>query len=266
MTDTRQTMDAARIKNLFKSDERDAGEILRLVELMNLFIEAPCPDDPFGLYPNYPKLKEQFAAALTGHDPDRIEQAFLELYCHLHGHEAPYTQIERARVNQTGGYWCHAGGISPVLKAAPYIHAHTVTADFGAGNGLQGLLFQKLYPHKKTIQFEISSKMVEAGKVLQQWLGIPADRVEWVVGDVMDSSPAGIDFIYLYRPLKPVGPGRVFYQQFAKQLAQSNRDIVIFSIADCLKDFLPDSFRVFYSDGHLTCFLRSLEEKGANRV
>ena len=43
-------------------------------------------------------------------------------------------------------------------------------------------------------------------------------------------------------------------QAFASELERSTRPLVIFSIADCLRTFLPADFEVFYSDGHLTCF------------
>jgi hypothetical protein len=236
------------------SEQGSLEERKKLAELMDLFVRLPAPPDPFGLFPDYQVLKDEFITATQGTDTERLEESFLNLYCHIHGHQAPYTPQERSRIDQVGGYWCHAGGLSPVLKAGHYIRPETVSADFGAGNGLQGMLFQKLYPHKLTIQFEISSRMVEAGKYLQEWLELPDDRVKWVVGDVLDASPQGIDFIYLYRPVKPVGEGRRFYIKFAAELEKSKKPVVIFSIADCLRDFLPDNFEVFYSDGHLTCY------------
>jgi hypothetical protein len=85
-------------------------------------------------------------------------------------------------------------------------------------------------------------------------LGIPEARVEWVVGDVMNASVDGIDFLYLYRPVRPDGPGRAFYERVAAELEDSDRAVVIFSIADCLRGFLSPHFEVFYFDGHLTCF------------
>jgi SAM-dependent methyltransferase len=245
-----------RLGELLTDDELGVSERERLVELMCLFAELPDPPDPQGLFPRYGELKSKFLQASNGDDPEALHESFLELYAHLHGYEAPYTSEERQTVDRTGGYWCHAGGLSPILKAGDHIRADTIVSDFGAGNGLQGLLFQKLYPHVKTIQIEISSKMIEAGRALQEWLGIEDYKMEWFHGDVMDVSPAGMDFIYLYRPVKPDGPGREFYQRFAAELSADPRPVVIFSIADCLRDFLPESFEVFYSDGHLTCFQR----------
>lgn len=239
-------------------DGLDPDEQMRLVRLMVLIADLPPPPDPLDLFPDYAALKERFLESAAGNDGEALEEAFLTLYAHLHGHEAPYNPEERSRVNQTGGYWCHAGGLSPILKAAPWIHPDTVSGDFGAGNGLQTLLMQRLYPHRKTIQIEISSRMIEAGKHLQEWLSIPPGRVEWIAGDVLDVTPAGMDFVYLYRPVRPEGEGRHFYERFASVLEHSPGPVVIFSIADCLRDFLPPSFEVFYTDGHLTCFRRGV--------
>jgi len=222
--------------------------------LYDLFSCLPPPPDPGGLSPDYAKLRQRFRTARDGGDELATEEAFLHLYCHVHGHEAPYTPEERARVDETGGYWAHAGGVSPVLRAGPHIRPDTVLGDFGAGNGLQGLLIQKLHPHARTVQIEISSRMVDAGRALQAWLEIPADRVEWIVGDVLDHSPAGMDFVYLYRPVRPTGAGRAFYERFAAEAGCGVEGVTIFSIADCLRDFLPPAFEVFHSDGHLTCF------------
>ncbi len=224
--------------------------------LLDLFARLPPPPDPVGLYPRYGELKERFLAARRGGDEEETEEAFLTLYAHLHGNEAPYTPGERRRLDETRGYWCHAGGISPILRALPLLEDGTVLGDFGAGNGLQGLLIQALRPHRKTIQIEISSRMVTAGRALQEWLSIPRERVEWIVGDVLDHTPEDMDFAYLYRPVRPEGEGRKFYERFGAALAGSSRTRIIFSVADCLRDFLPPDFTVFYADGHLTCYRR----------
>lgn len=238
---------------------KSAQELESLVRLMTLFATLPEFPDPGGLFPKQAVLRDRYLESLEHDDRDAIDQAFLELYCYIHMHEAPYTADERRRVNETGGYWCHAGGVSPLIKAGPWIGPGTVSADFGAGNGLQGLLFQKLYPHKLCVQIEISHRMVEIGRALQAWLDIDADRVDWRVDDVCNQSAAGIDFIYIYRPVRPTGEGRRFYKRFAVDLEATDSPVVIFSIADCLKEFLPSSFRVFYTDGHLTCFRRGIE-------
>lgn len=243
-----------RLLRLFAEDEQSDEELQRTIELMRLLADLPPPPDPGDHFPRYGELQEVLRRAMAGDDADRLEEAFLELYAHLHMHESPYSEEERARMDETGGYWSHAGGISPIVKAAPYVKPDTVSADYGAGNGLQGLLLQKLYPHRKTIQIEISSEAIAIGRRLQGWLEIAEQCVEWIAGDVLDYSPVGVDFIYLYRPVRPEGEGIRFYETLARTVSRSPTKVTIFSIADCLQDFLPPDFERFYHDGHLSCF------------
>ena len=244
-----------RIETLVRSLEFAEEERRHVVRLMVLFAELPAPPDPGGHFSQYEAYKETFLESIDGQDADALEEAFLTLYAHLHMHEARYTPEERELMDMAGGYWAHAGGLSPILKAGHWISPATVSADLGAGNGLQGLLFQYLYPHQLTMQYEISSDMVSLGKRLQEWLGISEDRVEWVVGDVCDQVFEDIDFYYLYRPVRPsTERGEAFYENLAEMLDWGEQPVVIFSIADCLKQFLSRRFKVFYTDGHLTCF------------
>ncbi len=232
----------------------DRQEAEKLSRLIDLFLALPDPPDPHDVFSDWPRLRDRLAMAIEDEDADSIEERFLELYAHLHMNEGHYSAAERDRMDAAGGYWNHAGGISPVFKAEPWIGKETISADFGAGNGLQGLLLQTLYPHEETVQIEISHRMAEIGDGLRSWLGIPSDRVRWVVDDVMNVSAAGYGFIYLYRPVRPEGPGKSFYTRFAEEVESETEAPVIFSIADCLRKFLSDRFEIFYRDGHLTCF------------
>ncbi|MEE4272229.1 MAG: class I SAM-dependent methyltransferase [Thermoanaerobaculales bacterium] len=225
-----------------------------LLRLMELLIELPPPPRVDDDFPRYGELKEAFVRSCGGEDAEIFEESFLELYAHLHMHEASYTPCERRRMDSTGGYWAHAGGLSPILRAGPWLAPESRSVDLGAGNGLQALLMQRLYPHDRCCQVEISASAVEIGRRLQGWLGIPDGCVEWRVDDVLETPLGGWDFVYLYRPVRPDGPGRVFYERLAAALHAEPGEVVVFSIADCLGDFLPSSFHRFYSDGHLTCF------------
>jgi hypothetical protein len=239
---------------------RDEAE--RLTTLVDLFCSLPAPRGLRRAFPDQERLRDRLARAVETGGPEAVEEPFLELYAHLHMNEAPYSPEERRRIDAVGGYWNHAGGLSPILKATPWIDEHTVSADFGAGNGLQGLLLQVLAPHARTAQIEISSRMKDIGEGLREWLGVPRERVEWVVDDVSNVPATGYDFIYLYRPVRPEGPGRAFYTRFAREVESEPRAPVIFSVADCLRDFLSDRYEVFYGDGHLTCFRARPEDQG----
>jgi hypothetical protein len=247
-------LDASQLNDLLSGDGRDPDERSRLVTLMQLLARLPPPPDPLGLYPDYTDHLERFLLAARCDDPDLLEDLFLTLYAHVHGFEAPYTRGERERLDEAGGYWSHAGGLSPILRAGRHLTRASVSTDLGAGNGLQLLLVQVLDPHARSIQVEISGGMIEAGRALQGWLGVPDERVTWIHGDVLEHTPEGADFVYLYRPVRPQGPGRAFYERLARALESSGRTVVVFSIADCLGTFLSPRFEIFYSDGHLTCF------------
>ena len=242
-----------RVNELILIDDRSRVEVQRLASLMKLFARLPQPPDPLGLLPKWSDYFRRFISALQEEDPEQLEESSLAMYAYLHGNEAPYSVDERKKMDSVGGYWNHAGGITPILKAPDYLEPVSVSADLGAGNGLQCLLMQILCPHSKSIQVEISSAAVEFGKQLQDWLGIERDRIEWRVGDVMEVDFSGMDFIYMYRPVRPVGLGEEFYKRMARQLVEQGRSIVVFSIADCLREFLPNgSFEVLFSNGHLT--------------
>lgn len=240
--------------SLLACDDRAAVETDRLAELIALLITLPPPPDPGGHFPRFSELRQELIRLVrTEADGETIEEAFLALYEHLHMIEAPYSRAERRRLDETGGYWCHAGGPSPILKAGDWIRPSTVSADLGAGNGLQCLLLQHLAPHARTVQVEISQQAVEIGKRLQGWLGIESSRVTWLASDLLELEVSGLDLIYLYRPLRPQGEGLTFYNRLATSLETSPHQVIIFSIADCLRDFLSDRFEAFYCDGHLTC-------------
>ena len=55
-------------------------------------------------------------------------------------------------------------------------------------------------------------------KIWRKWLGVASDQVEWIVDDVLNVPATGYDFIYLYRPVPPEGPGRDFYTRFAREV------------------------------------------------
>lgn len=234
---------------------RDAQEAGLLARLVLRFLILPNPPGGESVFPRYSELQNTLESATLNGSGEELEEAFLELYAHVHMNEAPYTSDERQKMDEAGGYWNHAGGLSPVLKAQGWIQPDMVSADFGAGNGLQALLLQLLYPHARTDLIEISSQMKEIGEGLQEWLGISSDRINWINDDVLDVSATGYNFIYLYRPVRPEGVGRDFYTRFAREVESEETPPVIFSIADCLRDFLSeDRYEVVYGDGHLTCF------------
>ena len=251
---------AGKCAALLRAAGREEGEVSLLVSLSEFFRSLALREDLLLAYPRFAALYEGFLERLEAQDPEGGEESLTMIYAYLHGCDSDYTPEERRALDARGGYWCHAGGLSPLLRAGPCIFPETRSADYGAGNGLQGLLLQYLYPHRRTTLIELSGPMVKKGKALGAMMGLPDDRIEWVHGSVEAVSPRAFDFIYIYRPLRPEGAaGRSFYSWFAGELALVRHRVTIFSVADCLRDFLDSGrFTPFYDDGQLTCFSNNL--------
>ena len=208
-----------------------------------------CSELP-GIYTHARNFREAMGRA----DPLTQESLLVNLYARLHTAGSLYSPSERTLLSRRDGYSCHAGGLAPLLKAESFIRPDSVVVDLGAGNGLQGLLLQSLSPHRKTLQVELSSEMIRTGRIFQEVLGISADRVEWIHDDIVNVSLETADIVYLYRPARSSPNGRELYRAIARKLASVPKPLTVFSIADCLGQFLDERFSLFFTDGHLTCF------------
>jgi hypothetical protein len=206
--------------------------------------------------PDIDQYVKKFMTEKENGDSTSQEYALLYLYARLHIAGSAYSPFEMDLFKKRNAYSCHPGGLSPLILAEPYIKPDSVVADLGAGNGLQGLLLQCLYPHRKTLQIELSSELIRVGRIFQKILGISDNCIEWVHDDIINVSFADVDFIYLYRPVRPFEGGKEVYHAIANKLALINKPFVIFSVADCLAEFLDERFSIFYSDGQLTCFVK----------
>ncbi|MGB9715501.1 MAG: hypothetical protein ACPL1G_03735 [Thermodesulfovibrionales bacterium] len=209
----------------------------------------------------FPDVKEYINNLMKEREKGDInsqEYALLCLYACLHRAGNKYSPFEIELFKKRNAYSCHPGGLSPLIFAEQFIKPDSIVADLGAGNGLQGLLLQCLYPHRKTLQIELSSELIRVGKIFQKILGISDDRIEWIHDDIVNVSLEDVDFIYLYRPVRPLEGGTEVYRIISKKLSAINKPLIIFSVADCLAEFLDKKFSIFYSDGHLTCFVKEV--------
>ncbi|MFP4649929.1 MAG: hypothetical protein ACLFML_03215, partial [Desulfobacterales bacterium] len=211
-----------------------------------------------------PAVKQYLAsgAEMAGHlmefreagDPSVRENALIALYNSLHSAGAVYRKHEEETLNSWNGLGCIPGGLLPLFVASHLIGPESVTADLGAGNGLQGLLIQALCPHRQTFLVEISESLVETGRLYQQALGFPPDRILWENGDIADTDLREVDLVYLYRPIRPQGGGNLLYKAVAAKLAENNRSVTVVSMADCLGRFLDERFKNIYSNEFLEIY------------
>lgn len=210
--------------------------------------------------PGISKLMHEITVSRKQKDPFVLETALVKLYSCLHIAGSRYSTVERKRLESQHGYTSYPGGFSPLIRAEAHIRPESTVTDLGAGNGLQGLLMQHLYPHRKTVQVELSADMIRVGRIFQKALGIDENRVEWVHDDIVNVSIRKSDFVYIYRPARPIKEGKELYRIIADKLIDGDERRVVFSIADCISEFLAGHFSIFFSDGHLTCFKKN---KGA---
>ncbi len=209
------------------------------------------------LLPDIEQHSNKLKQALAGNDVNQIDFAVAHLYSHLHGIGSKYSSTERNLLDDRNAYSNYPGGLQPIVMAEPYIQKDSVTADLGSGNGLQALLLQRLYPHKKTFQVELSSDLIETGKILQEALGLNDRDIVWINDDILNFPLDELDFLYLFRPSRPFGDGVKTYHILRDKLKAHSKALTVFSIADCLADFVDDRFSTFYDDGHLTCFQKA---------
>ncbi|MBS3755607.1 MAG: hypothetical protein KGY56_07905 [Desulfobacterales bacterium] len=194
-----------------------------------------------------------FEARGSGDNSDR-ETVLINLYLCLHAAGAAYQQEESDTLAAWSGLDCLPGGMLPLMLARHLIGPDSVTADLGAGNGLQGLLLQRLCPHHKTRLLEISGRLIEMGRLYQQALNMDPQQVAWEHADVAQANFAGVELIYLYRPTRPGDNGNAFYRAVAEKLAAHDRPLTIVSMADCLAPFLDDRFENVYANEFLRIF------------
>jgi SAM-dependent methyltransferase len=217
-------------------------------------LEIATVDDMESLVPEARRIAAEVVNAIEEEDALSVEALITVLYSTLHEAGKRYDDFERTSLDRCSGYSCYAGGITPLISALPYIGPQTVVADLGAGNGLQGLLLQKLAPHRLTIQVEISATLIETGKRFTKALALEEKLIEWRRQDISQTALANIDLIYLYRPARPRDGGDAFYRTLAENLDALQPGLIIVSVADCLGPYLSKTFAKLSDNGHLIIF------------
>ncbi|MFC2173909.1 hypothetical protein ACFLU6_14985 [Acidobacteriota bacterium] len=224
------------------------------LEIENAILTLASSNDIKNEIPGLESRLLRFHEARQSGDDNEREQNLTDLYIHLHSGGALYLPWEREKLTGYSGHTCLPAGLLPVLFARHLVNADTVVADLGAGNGIQGLLLQRLQSHRRTVQVELSAEMIRMGHLYRKILGIDENRLSWIHGDMADFSFDGIDLFYLYRPAKPTGGGDDLYRTVADKLLALTKTAMVFSVADCLEKYLKSGFELLYSNGHITVF------------
>jgi hypothetical protein len=211
------------------------------------------------LAPDAPALGLRLEEAARRDNPEEREAALSSLYRVLHAAGSRYSPEEDEVIKKHHGIPKQPGGLTPLLMSLPFIRPDSTVVDLGAGNGLQGLLLQKLKSHARTVQIELSGSMIETGKVLEGGLGTEDGRIVWAHTDIMEADLEGLtggapDLLYMYRPVKPVGEGHRVYERIAGWIDGWPGGCAIMSVADCLGPFLGPGIDKLYEDDYLTVY------------
>jgi hypothetical protein len=240
------------VRNVFLEEKVLVIEEALLTLAGDSAVRAEAPDI-------HPRMEEYLTARDSG-DVESRECSLIELYLRLHGAGTSYSPGEQQTLERRRGITAHAGGLAPLILAEAFITDETTAADLGAGNGLQGLLLQRIRPHRRTIQVELSSEMIRVGRLFQQVLGIGQDAVEWVHDDIARAPLKNIDFLYLFRPARPFGEGNELYRAISSRLARARGPMVIMSVADCLGKFLGRGVELLYQNEQVSIFRKPERE------
>lgn len=176
--------------------------------------------------------------------------ALLELYLCLHRLGTRYEEHEAQQLRAQSGCANQPSGLWPLMVASRLMTERACFADLGCGNGLQGLLLQRLQPHRLTIQVELASSLVQTGKLMQQVFGIAEARVQWHCCDIAHAPVQEANLYYIYRPSKPHGQGHALYQGILQKLCCKESGAVVLSVANCMP--APEGARELYRDDTVT--------------
>jgi hypothetical protein len=245
---------ARQLDGLASSMEEDVFSVPEAALLEGALVTIAEDSEIRSMFPAVDMLLRCYASTRDAGERDEREYRLLRLYLGLHSLGTGYTPDEAGKITEAHGIANLPGGMLPVVAASRLIGSESASADLGAGNGLQGLLLQKLMPHRRTLLVELSSRLLDTGRMLEQALGIDEGKVEWVCGDILDADLSDIDLVYMYRPAKPYREGKALYENIAQRLSAASAGISILSVADCLGPYLGSEFALMHKDGYMTYY------------
>jgi 16S rRNA G1207 methylase RsmC len=140
------------------------------------------------------------------------------------------------------------------LQHLPKTEGPAEIIDLGCGNGLQGILLKMVAPHKKTRQIELSKKYLETGNIFVEALGLDKPGFSFENNDIGAVDVSDADFIYMYRPARPMGEGKLFYENLAEKFSRIKKNFYLLSVADCFEPFIKSKYIKIYSNDFLSIF------------
>jgi hypothetical protein len=243
-----------RLDQSFEYLTKDLFNEKMILEFENVLIKIASFGAVYNICPDSVLLKNQLLYAKKNNDTDKRESLLIELYLALHKAGAGYSRSENKVLENKKGLKWLPGGLMPLVFASFIIKPGDVFIDLGCGNGLQGILLKMVAPHKKTRQIELSKKYLETGNIFVEALGLDKPGFSFENNDIGAVDVSDADFIYMYRPARPMGEGKLFYENLAEKFSRIKKNFYLLSVADCFEPFIKSKYIKIYSNDFLSIF------------
>ncbi|MCB9494570.1 MAG: hypothetical protein H6681_03885 [Desulfobacteraceae bacterium] len=196
----------------------------------------------------------ELLSAKENNDLEKREIFLTKLYLLFHKFGAGYSHEEEKFIQRSKGLKWLPGGLMPVVLGSYLMKSEYEFCDLGCGNGFQGILMQVLCPHKKTRQIEIAGSYLNKGEIFLSLPEIDREKICFENIDISDFQMQSADFIYMYRPARPMGEGSLIYQKLSDKFLNAEKSFYLLSVADCFEPFIKGSYERVYQNEFLNIF------------
>lgn len=203
---------------------------------------------------NAARYGAELISSKKNRDPEKREMSLIDLYLLFHKYGAGYSLEEEQFMEKSKGLKWLPGGLMPLVLGSYLMKPEYEFCDLGSGNGFQGYLMQGLCPHRSTRQIEISDKYLRAGEIFLDPLGIDKKKISFENTDISNFEMKDTDFVYMYRPARPMGEGSVLYQNLADKFYSNKKSFYLLSVADCFETFIKGDYEKIYYNEYLSIF------------
>ncbi|MDY0132041.1 MAG: methyltransferase [Desulforegulaceae bacterium] len=232
--------------NIFEEEK-----ILRIEEVL---IKLSFEESVFSKIKEAQEIGFELIKAQKAKDIEKREMLLINLYLLFHKYGAGYSFEEEKFMEKSKGLKWLPGGLMPLVLGSYLMKPEYEFCDLGCGNGFQGILMQALSPHSKTRQVEISKNYLEAGRIFLKPLKIDKEKISFENTDISNFKMKETDFVYMYRPSRPMGEGAQLYRNLSNRFYLNKKSFYLLSVADCFEPFIKGDYEKIYQNEYLSIF------------
>lgn len=246
--------DLEKIKKSFINFKDNIFDEKKIVQIEKILIEISNDEKVSTEIKNAKYFGNELKSAAEDNNIEKREELLTDLYLLLHRYGAGYSSNEKKFMERSRGLKWLPGGLMPLVLGSYLMRSDFEFCDLGCGNGLQGFLMQALCPHKKTRQVEISESYLKSGNIFLNPLKIDKKKTSFENTDIKDFEMNDTDFVYMYRPARPMGEGAVLYKNLADKFFLNKKNFYLLSVADCFEPFIKGKYEKIYQNEFLSIF------------